>query len=135
MRLLPLLAVAALAGGCGGMNAEDYSERVAKASAAVQVAMAGAGQDAGKLDATSKSIAAAADDVERLDPPGEAEDVNTHIADGFRKLAGTFHQAAAAARSGDLDRRDDILEHLDTSPGLRELEAAESELDELSEYP
>jgi hypothetical protein len=104
---------------------------VIKASEAVQVAIAGAGSQASQLEASSRSIARAADDLDGVEPPGEAKRLNARLVGGFRQLARTFHAAAEAARTGDFAKRDDILEHLDQSPGLRQLEAAERELDKL----
>ena len=60
--------------------------------------------------------------------PGDAKRFHAHFVAGFRKVALTLHQAAQAGRDGDFDKRDRLLDHIDTSPGLRELQAAERSL-------
>ncbi len=132
MRLLPLIAVAAILAGCGSLSEDEYIARVTKASETVQQAMQGATTDALRLDESSKAIAHAADDLGGVHPPGEAKRLNEQIAGGFRKLAASLHQAAQAARSGEFAKRDDILGHLDKSPGVRQLNAAIAEIDKLA---
>jgi hypothetical protein len=131
MRVLPLIVIAGILAGCGGLNEDEYLGRVTKAAGAVQRAMTSAGTDSRKLDASSKAIARVADDLDGAGPPGKDKHINAQIVGGFRKLAGSLHQAAQAGRNGDLKTRDDILDHLDKSPGMRQLEAAQAELEKL----
>ena len=131
MRLLPLIVIAGILAGCGGINEDEYLGRVTKASGTVQRAMTSAGSDSRKLDASSKAIAGVADDLGGSHPPEKDAHINKQIVGGFRKLAGSLHQAAEAGRKGDFKRRDDILDHLDKSPGMRQLEAAQAELEKL----
>jgi hypothetical protein len=132
MRLLPLVALAALLAGCGGGIGEDaYVARVTKASETVGQAMQGVTRDSVKLDAGSKAIVHVADDLDGLHPPGKLDHLNAQIVSGFRAIAGSFHQAAVAARSGDFKKRDDILDHLEKSRGMRDINGAIAEIDRL----
>jgi hypothetical protein len=129
MRVLPLLVIAVVVAGCGsGGGSPDYYDHIDTATAVVQEALKDLGSSSGELDASSKAIDDAARDLGGLKPPGDAKSFHTHLVDGLHKLAGTLHQAAQAGRDGDFTKRDDLLDHIDTSPGLRELQAAERSL-------
>ena len=130
MRILPLVAIAVVVAACGsGGGSPDYYDRIDTASAVVQEALKNLGSSAAELDASSKAIGDAAGDLDELKPPGDAKSFHVHLVDGLHKLAGTLHQAAQAGRDGDFAKRDNVLDHLDSSPGLRELQAAERALD------
>jgi len=130
MRLLPLLAIAAvMVAGCGsGAGSSDYYDHIDTATAVVQEALKDLGSGSRELDASGKAIDDAARDLAKLSPPSDVKSFHAHFVEGFRKLAATLHQAAQAARDGDFAKRDDLLDHIDTSPGLRELRAAERSL-------
>ena len=126
MRVLPLVAIAVVVAACGsGGGSSDYYDRLDTATAVVQEALKDLGSSAGELDASGKAIDDAAHDLDALEPPSEAKDFHAHVVAGLHQLAATLHQAARAGRDGDFVKRDDVLEHLDSSPGLRELQAAE----------
>jgi hypothetical protein len=130
MRALPLVAIAVVVAACGsGGGSPDYYDRLDTATAVVQEALKDLGSSSAELDASSKAIDGAARDLDASEPPGDAKDFHAHAVAGLRKLAATLHQAAQAGRNGDFAKRDDLLDHLGTSPGLRELEAAERALD------
>jgi hypothetical protein len=129
MRLLLLVAIAAIVAGCGSGGSPGYVDQVTKAEAVLQEALTDLGSESGELDASSRAIAGAARELDAAKPPGDEKHFHAHIVDGFRKVAATLHQAAEAGRDGDFAKRDDLLEHIDSSPGLKELELAERELD------
>ena len=132
MRLLPLVAIAAILAGCGAISEDEYIARVTKASETVQQAMEGVSPDALRLEEGSRAIAHAADDLDGAHPPGKDKRLNEEVVGGFRKLADSLQQAAQAARRGEFAKRDDILGHLDKSPGMRQLNAAIAEIDRLA---
>ena len=132
MRVLPLLAVAAIAAGCGSGGGPAFDDELAKAEAVVTEALTDLGSDSGELEASSKAIAGAARELAASKPGGGEKRVHAQVVDGFRKVAATLHQAAVAGSNGEFAKRDALLEHLDTSPGMRELEAAERDLEKLS---
>jgi hypothetical protein len=130
MRFLPLVAIAVVVAGCGsGGGSPDYYDRVDTATAVVEEAFKDLGSSSSELDASSKAIDGAARDLGELDPPSDAKTFHAHVVEGLHKVAATLHQAAQAGRDGDFAKRDQLLEHIDTSPGLRELQAAERALD------
>lgn len=123
MRLALLVAVAVLA-GCGSSGGAEWVDEATKAEAVATEALNDLGSDSGELEASSRAIAGAARELDAAKPPDDAKDVDAHLVAGLRGLARTLHQAAEAGRKGDFATRDSLLEHLDTSPGLKELEAA-----------
>jgi hypothetical protein len=123
MRLVLLIA-AALIVGCGSSNDSNWIDEATKAEAVVSEALNDLGSGSAELEASSKAIAGAASDLDAADPPDDAKDVDAHLVAGLRGLAATLHQAAEAGRKGDFAKRDELLDNLDKSPGLRELEAA-----------
>src|SRR5262249_28368795 len=98
MRVLPLLALAAIPPGCGAISEDDYLTRVTKDSETVQVAIAGTTPESGRLEQSSRAIGRAADDLDGVHPPGKDKRLNEHMVAGFRGLAGSYHAAAEAAR-------------------------------------
>lgn len=132
MRLVALVALAALLTGCGSnISEDDYLSRVTKESQTAYHVMEGASRDSDRLDDGSKAFDHIADVLDALHPPGKLKRLNEQIVGGFRGLAGSFHQAAVAARDGDFKKRDDILGHLEKSAGLRKINDAITEIDRL----
>ena len=132
MRVVPLLVMVALLAGCGSLSEDDYIAHVTKSAEAAQVAMNGATRDSYRLETKSKALGRVADDLGGLQPPSRFRHVNQQLVDGMRELAGTFHAAAVAARTGNFKRREAILVHLDKTRGLRDLNGAVKEFDRLA---
>jgi hypothetical protein len=140
-RLAPVVAVAVafVVAGCGsgGTSKNDYVESLNKAQTTLstQLTDIGNGISAGdtkaaaaQLDKGGKAIDAAADDFNSIQPPDNAAGAHKKIVDGLHKLAGTFREAADAARSKDLDKLSKTLSDITTSAGAKELQDAENEL-------
>jgi hypothetical protein len=132
-----LVLAALVAAGCGGAGGSknDYVKSLNKAQASLQESLASLGdigsggtQAAATLEAGGKAMDAAADDFNGITPPGDAKHAHGQIVDGLHKLAGTFHDAAKAAKSNDLSKLAKVLQDFEQNPGAKEIQAAESEL-------
>jgi hypothetical protein len=137
-------AVAAVAlglaiAGCGSSSDKnDYVKHVNAAIASLSKSLSDAGGalssgDAGaaaaaKLEAGGKAMDKASSDFEALDPPSDAKDANTKIADGFHKLAGQFHTMADLARKKDVSGLTKSLTAFENSDGAQEIQKAQDEL-------
>jgi hypothetical protein len=139
LRLAPVLAVAALlAAGCGSGSKNDYVNSLNKATTALQKSLSGIGTDLGsggvgpalakKLEAGGTAIDNAADDFNGIKPPSNAKHAHGQIVDGLHKLAGTFRDAAKAARANDLSKLSQTVSGIETSAGAQEIQKAEDEL-------
>jgi hypothetical protein len=144
--LLPLIArplagvlvlAALVAAGCGGAGGSknDYVESLNKAQASLQKSLAslgdigaGGAQAATRLEQGGKAMDAAADDFNGITPPDDAKRAHGKIVDGLHKLAGTFHDAAKAAKSNDLTKLQKTLQDFEQNPGAKEIQEAENEL-------
>ena len=129
MRILPLVAIAFVVAGCGGAS-PDYYDRIETDTAVMKEALNDLGSGSAELDASSKAIDGAARDLDKLKPPSDVKNFHAHLVDGLHKLAATLHEAAQAGHDGDFARRDNLLDDLESSPGMRELDAAERALDD-----
>jgi hypothetical protein len=139
-RLAPVaVAVALVVSGCGGggTSKNDYVESLNKAQATLttQLTDIGNGISAGdtaaaaaQLDKGGKAVDAAADDFNAIEPPDDAASAHKKIVDGLHKLAGTFRDAADAARDKDMDKLSKTLSDIQTSDGAKELQEAQNEL-------
>jgi hypothetical protein len=131
-------AVALVVSGCGGGTSKnDYVDSINQAQATLntQLSSLGSGLSSGdtaaaatQLDKGGKAIDAAADSFNSIEPPDDAASAHKKIVDGLHKLAGTFRDAADAAREKDLDKLSKVLTDIQTSAGAKELQAAQDEL-------
>ncbi len=142
MRVLPILAAAALvAAACGGSSytsKNDYVKSINKAEASLQKSVSSLGPSlnssasgaeiATRLDAGSKAMDSAATDFQKISPPPDAKHAHGEIVDGLHKIAGTFRDAAGAARKNDTATMLKTLQQIDTSPGAAEIQKAQNEL-------
>jgi hypothetical protein len=137
-------AVAAVAlglavAGCGSTSDKnDYVQHVNTAISSLSKSLSDAGGalsagDAGtaaaaKLEAGGKAMDKASNDFKALDPPSDAKDANTKIADGFHKLAGQFHAMAQQAKAKDVAALTKSLTAFENSDGAQEIQKAQDEL-------
>jgi hypothetical protein len=136
--LAPLVAAVALfAAGCGGsgVSKNDYVKSLNDAVASLQKSTAALGPDAAggagavkRLQDGGKAMDVAAENFGNITPPDDAKHAHGQIVDGLHKLAGTFREAAGAAKAKDNGKLLKVLGDLDQSAGARELQAATEEL-------
>ena len=137
----PIAAVIALViAGCGaaGGDKNDYVKSLNKAQATLQQSLSGLGDDIGagssgaqvaaKLENGGSAMDAAAEDFNRIEPPDDAKHAHGKIVDGLHEIAGTFRDAAEAAKANDLPKALQTLQDIVQSPGAKEIQEAEAEL-------
>jgi hypothetical protein len=131
------VAAALVVAGCGGsgVSKNDYVKSINDAVASLQKSTASLGPDAGggagavaRLQDGGKAMDAAAENFAKITPPDDAKHAHSQIVDGLHQLAGTFRDAAGAARAKDNDKLLKVLQGLQDSTGARELQAATEEL-------
>jgi hypothetical protein len=131
------VAIAFFVAGCGGsgVSKNDYVKSLNDAVASLQKSTASLGPDAGggagaitRLKDGGQAMDAAAENFGKITPPDDAKHAHGQIVDGLHKLAGTFRDAADAARAKDNDKLLKVLTGLQDSAGARELQAATKEL-------
>jgi hypothetical protein len=133
--LLVLLVGLALA-GCsvddGRLSKNEYSERVRAVYADVQEAFARTnvsdlGELADRVGDAQEQLREAADELEDVEPPEEAEAANAQITQGFRLYADELERLRNAAERGDQRTIDDFNARIPQLESLRSvMEAAES---------
>jgi hypothetical protein len=140
VRYLLLTSLAALAvAACGGSGASknDYVKSLNKAEAALQQSLQGVGSIsssgdgasvAKQLEAGGKALDDAADNFNGITPPSDAKHAHGEIVDGLHKLAGTFREAAADAKSNDVTKAATTLSGALSGPGAQEIQKAQDEL-------
>ena len=139
--LIPALAAALAAAGCGSGSKNDYVQSVNKAEASLQkslssvnsIGASSSGADvAATLEKGGSALDAAADDFNNIKPPDDAKHAHGKIVDGLHKLAGTFREAAKSAQGAktpdDLAQAAKVLSAITTSEGAKELQEAQVEL-------
>jgi hypothetical protein len=133
--LLAALAAACVAAGCGSTaEKNDYVQSVNQAQAALTKSLSTVNpggkpeQIATDLDEGSKVIDSAVADLEAITPPDDAEHAHGRMIKGLSELADTFREGADAARDDDPQKMVQVLGGIQTSAGVKELEAAQKEL-------
>ena len=136
--LVVVLAAGALAvAACGNSDRNAYVKSLNKAEAALQKSLMSLGgksatsspkQIAAKLDASGQALDNAADDFNGIKPPDDAKHAHGQFIDGLHKLADVYHGAAKQAKTRDATGLSKTLSGLQTSPGISEIEAAQTEL-------
>jgi hypothetical protein len=141
VRFLLLTSLAALAlAACGGSGTSknDYVKSLNKAEAALQKSLQDVGGAvnasgggtavAAKLQAGGKALDDAADNFNTIKPPSDAKHAHGEIVDGLHKLAGTFREAASAAKANDLTKAASTLSGALSGAGAQEIQKAQDEL-------
>lgn len=135
MFALAALAAACLAAGCGSTaEKNDYVQSVNDAQAALTKSLSTvkpAGepeQIAADLEQGGKKIDEAVADFEQITPPDDAAHAHKRIVNGLSAIADTFREGADAARAEDPEKMVKVLGGIQTSAGVKELEAAQQEL-------
>jgi hypothetical protein len=141
VRYLLLTSLAALAlAACGGSGTSknDYVKSLNKAEAALQKSLqdvggavnrsSGGAAGAAQLDAGGKALDDAADNFNAIKPPSDAKHAHGEIVDGLHKLAGTFRDAASAAKANDLAKATSTLSGALDGAGAQEIQKAQDEL-------
>ena len=139
MRKIALLAaVAALViAGCGSVadKNEDVNS-INQATTALSTSMAKIGQInpsdpaaiASTRDDGGKAIYKAASDFAAIEAPDDGKHAHELMVGGLKSLAGTFNEAADAARAKDTEKMVKILGEIQTSKGAKDIQAAQNEL-------
>jgi hypothetical protein len=145
-RLIVALAALALAlagagcggGGDGGADKDAYVKEFNKADVALERTLTGIGDDirkrtsgrevGDKLDEGARALDRAASSFGAIDAPSDADAAHRKIVDGLHRLATLFRDSAGAARADDVARLTRTLRGLESSPGAREIRAAQEEL-------
>lgn len=142
---LLLVAVALLAGACGGGDkpapgtASGYVAQVQEVGAQIQESLAGISDRAETGDVTvasygaelDKSVAALDAAVKRLraiTPPDNARAAHAELVDGCRELADAFRQTAVAARADDPATLAKALQGVSAGDGSRKIADAQAKL-------
>jgi hypothetical protein len=135
--LIPALAAALVAAGCGSGSKNDYVKSVNDAQASLQKSLSSLSsisasssgtQVATTLEKGGNALDAAADNFNEIKPPDDAKTAHAKIVDGLHKLAGTFRTAAKSAKSNDLQAVAKTLTDVTTSEGAKEIQDAQNEL-------
>jgi hypothetical protein len=133
--VLAAVAAACIAAGCGSTaEKNDYVNSVNEAQAALTTSLSTV-QPGGKpeeiaadLEDGGKKIDAAVADLEQITPPDDAAHAHQRMVKGLASLADMFREGAAAARDDDPTKMAEVLGGIQTSAGVKELEAAQKEL-------
>jgi len=139
MRSFALLAVSAalLVAGCGSTGSKnDYVNSVNQATTALTQSMSSIGQVsnsdpaavASTLEKGGKAIDKAATDFAAITPPDNAKHAHDEMVSGLHSLAGTFADAADAARAKNTQKLVEILGGIQGSTGAKKIQAAQDEL-------
>ena len=125
------LALAACAGDEGRLSKSEYEEKVRSVYAEVQEAFARTDvpieELADRVGDAQAELREAADELEEVTPPEEAEAANAQIAAGFRLYADELDRLRNAAERGDQPTIDDFNARAAQRESVRQImEAAES---------
>ncbi len=129
------LTAALIAAGCGSVaDKNNYVDSVNDAQAALTTSLGTIKpggepeQVATELEQGGKVIDSAVADLKKITPPDDAARAHTKMISGLSAIAGTFREGADAARDKDPKKMAEVLGGIQTSAGVKELEAAQQEL-------
>ena len=133
-----LLAIAALAAGCGGTSKEDYEREIDEIGTTLERQFTEIGRDiqssgslrqaAPEVDKGAQALDEAATDLEEVEPPEDAETAHAKIVDGIETLADDYRKAARAAESNDTKALLELFGNIGASEGARKIAEAREDL-------
>jgi hypothetical protein len=140
------LAFAAAAAGCGGdgggdqLTKEEYQQEVKKVGDTLSSSAGGLSSAFGQSDPESldqvadeieklqQAMEDAADDLDNLTPPDDAQSAHDKLVEGIRGFADEIGGVADAARDGDLAALRDFGEGFEDSESVKQIQEATEEL-------
>ena len=136
-----MLAVLALvAAGCGGTSKEEYEEQIDEIGTELDRQFTGIGREiqgsgslrkaAPEVDNGAEALDEAADDLEDVEPPDDAQAAHNKIVAGIRTLANDFRKAARAAASNDTKALLELFGNIGASKGARTIAEARKDLED-----
>jgi hypothetical protein len=135
-----LLAAVLLLAGCGGgddrLSKEEYQREVQGVGKTLGDALGGVDTSnaddlsavGGQVDELQAALRAAADDLDELSPPEDAQDAHDKLVDGVRGFADDLDRLAEAAESGDLGAVQTFQDVFTTSDSVKKIREAADEL-------
>jgi hypothetical protein len=136
-----LLALAPLAAGCGGDDADkdEYEREVREVGQTLEstfgslgTSISGSGnteEAATKLEEGASSLDRASQELGDIDPPSEIEGPHDDLVEGLGELADQFRQGAEAAEGGDLDQLLQFASTLQSSEAVQKITKAGEEIE------
>jgi hypothetical protein len=128
---IPVLLAAVVLAGCAGdggrLSKTEYAAQVRSVYAGVQEAFAATNVPPDRVEDAQAELREAADELEGLEPPEDAEAANAQIAAGFRLYADELDRLRNAAERGDQATIDDFNAGVAERESVKQImEAAES---------
>ena len=140
------LALGLAAAGCGGdgggqrLTKEEYQQEVRQVGDTLTKSAEGLSgafsqsdpesldQVAGEVEELQNAMNQAADDLEAMNPPEDAESAHDDLVDGIRGFSDEIGQVADAAREGNLQELQSFSESFSDSESVKKIEQATQEL-------
>lgn len=133
-----LAAVALVAPGCGGTSKEEYEKEIDRIGTTLDEQSTQIERDlqtsgglpnaADDVEKGADALDEAADDLDDVDPPDDAQEAHERIVGGVRLLGDDFRQAAEAARLGDSRTVLELFGEFAARDGFRRIEAGLEQL-------
>jgi hypothetical protein len=140
MKRLALLALAGLVvAGCGGsgrLSKADYEKKLQTDGKAVQASVtaltktnpATLAELATRVDKAEAAVKKAADDLDSIKPPADAETDNAAIVTALRKIQSGLEALKKAASTGDPTAAQKAAAEIESSPQLKAAQKATADL-------
>lgn len=137
-KLAFLLAALVLVAGCGGgssrLTKAEFEQHIQKDGTALQTAVAKLGaakslkELATQVGVAETAVKGAADDLESVKPPADAEAPTAVIVKALRSIDAQLTQLGQAAKDNDLLGVQKIAKAIQTSPDIKAAQKAANEL-------
>jgi hypothetical protein len=134
MRKLAALALVAALAGCGGGGGGDglthaeYQQQVGRALAQLDARIAGLRANEAAIARLREALADAADRLDSLEAPSDADDAHGELVDGLRAFEETIaDEQKTIGRARGLEARA-VLARIAQSDGIVQIKRAEAEL-------